>query len=282
MKPVLKYRGGKLRDIPDFIAHVPQNYQRYFEPFLGGGAVFFHLEPQNAVIGDVNGRLINFYTQLRNQYPTMRKQLDNLQREYEDNQAAYEALRSQHPGEFCENRNEAMYYRLREQFNHPTGEYLDGTLYFFINKTAYSGMLRYNSSGEYNVPYGRYRHFNTGVITEEHSRLLQRATVLHSDYLPLFQQAGPRDFMFLDPPYDCVFNDYGNWELSDGFNEDAHRRLAQDFRNLNCKALMVIGRTPLTEGLYRSQIRGEYQKRYAVNIRNRFQSVATHIIVRNY
>ena len=171
MKPVLKYRGGKLRDIPDFIAHVPQNYQRYFEPFLGGGAVFFHLEPQNAVIGDVNGRLINFYTQLRNQYPTMRKQLDNLQREYEDNQAAYEALRSQHPGEFCENRNEAMYYRLREQFNHPTGEYLDGTLYFFINKTAYSGMLRYNSSGEYNVPYGRYRHFNTGVITEEHSRL---------------------------------------------------------------------------------------------------------------
>ena len=282
MRPVLKYRGGKQREIPDFIAHAPCDYRRYFEPFLGGGAVFFYLEPREAVIGDVNGQLIRFYTQLRDQYSLMRMQLDALQREYEGNQADYEALKRQCPGEFCENRNEAMYYRLREQFNHPTGEYLEGTLYFFINKTAYSGMLRYNRNGEYNVPFGRYRHFNTSGVTQGHSRLLQRATVLHSDYLPLFQQAEAQDFMFLDPPYDCIFNDYGNWELAGGFSEDAHRRLAQDFRNLSCRALMVIGRTPLTQELYGPQIRGEYRKRYAVNIRNRFQSAATHIIVRNY
>ncbi len=282
MNPILKYRGGKQREIPEFIDQIPHNFQRYFEPFLGGGSVFFHLEPQQAVIGDINEKLITFYAQLRNQYPLMREQFNALQREYEENQTAFEDLKRLHPDRRCENRNEALYYSLRQQYNHPTGEYLDGVLYFFINKTAYSGMLRFNGSGEYNVPFGRYRHFNTTVITQEHSDLLQRATVLHSDYRQLFAMAQPADFMFLDPPYDCIFNDYGNIDMMNGFNEAAHRQLAADFRNLACPALMVIGSTPLTEGLYAPFIQGRYEKRYAVNIRNRFQSTATHMIVRNY
>ena len=282
MNPVLKYRGGKLREIPAFIHQAPQRFNRYFEPFLGGGSVFFHLEPRRAVIGDVNGRLIAFYTQLRDHYPEMRRQLDGLQRTYEENQARFEELKRLHPDQRCENRNEALYYALREEYNHPTGQYLEGVLYFFINKTAYSGMLRFNASGEYNVPFGRYRHFNTAVVSQAHSALLQRAAVLHADYLQLFNMAQPGDFMFLDPPYDCVFNDYGNVQAADGFNEAAHRRLAADFQNLNCPALMVIGSTPLTEALYAPYVQGRYEKRYAVNIRNRFQSSATHMIVRNY
>jgi len=282
LNPILKYRGGKQREIPEFIDQIPHNFQRYFEPFLGGGSVFFHLEPQQAVIGDVNEKLMTFYAQLRDQYPLMREQLNALQREYEENQTAFEDLKRLHPDERCENRNEALYYSLRRQYNHPTGEYLDGVLYFFINKTAYSGMLRFNGNGEYNVPFGRYRRFNTTIITQAHSDLLQRATVLHADYRQLFAMAQPADFMFLDPPYDCIFNDYGNVDMMDGFNEAAHRQLAADFRNLPCPALMVIGSTPLTEGLYAPFIQGRYEKRYAVNIRNRFQSTATHMIVRNY
>lgn len=282
MNPILKYRGGKQREIPEFIHQFPRNFQRYFEPFLGGGSVFFYLEPQQAVIGDINERLMTFYTQLRDQYPLMREQLDALQCEYEENQAAFEELKRLHPDTRCENRNEALYYLLRQQYNHPTGEYLDGVLYYFINKTAYSGMLRFNGSGEYNVPFGRYRHFNTSVVTQGHSDLLQRAAVLHADYRQLFAMAQPADFMFLDPPYDCIFNDYGNVDMMDGFQETAHRQLAADFRNLPCPALMVIGATPLTEELYAPFIQGRYEKRYAVNIRNRFQSAATHMIVRNY
>lgn len=282
MNPVLKYRGGKQREIPEFIGQIPRHFHRYFEPFLGGGSVFFYLEPQHAVIGDVNERLITFYTQLRNQYPLMREQLDALQREYEENQAAFEELKRLNPDQRCENQNEALYYSLRQQYNHPTGQYLDGVLYYFINKTAYSGMLRFNGSGEYNVPFGRYRRFNTAVVSQEHSNLLQQATVLQADYRQLFAMAQPADFMFLDPPYDCIFNDYGNVDIMDGFNEAAHRQLAADFHNLVCPALMVIGSTPLTEELYRPFIRGRYEKRYAVNIRNRFQSAATHMIVRNY
>lgn len=282
LKPIIKYRGGKQKEIPNFINRIPQNYHRYFEPFLGGGALYFHLDPAQAVVGDVNQKLITFYQQLRDNYSLMRQQLEQLQQKYEINQREYEELKKQYPNERCENQNEALYYHLREQYNHPTGEYLEGVLYFFINKTAYSGMIRYNSHGEYNVPFGRYRHFNTQGITVAHNRLLQRSAVLCSDYHRIFEMAEPDDFMFLDPPYDCVFNDYGNVDMMNGFDENEHRRLAADFQNLSCRALMIIGRTPLTEELYAPYIRGEYQKKYAVNIRNRFQSCATHIIVQNY
>lgn len=282
MRPVLKYRGGKQREIPYFIDQVPRDYHRYLEPFLGGGAVFFHLQPQEAILGDVNQKLISFYRQLRNEFADMRIQLDEIQRQYDDNQREFERLKSQHPDERCENRNEALYYALREEYNHPTGRYLDGVLYYFINKTAYSGMLRFNRNGEYNVPFGRYKNFNTQIITTQYRDLLQRAELLCADYQAIFNMAQEDDFMFLDPPYDCIFNDYGNVDRMNGFDETEHRRLAEDFRNLPCPALMVIGRTPLTTELYAPFIRGEYEKRYAVNIRNRFQSSATHIIVRNY
>ncbi|MDR0870350.1 MAG: hypothetical protein LBN39_06110, partial [Planctomycetaceae bacterium] len=79
-----------------------------------------------------------------------------------------------------------------------------------------------------------------------------------------------------------VFSDYGNEEYKDGFNEESHIALAEHFRNLKCKALLVIGRTPLTEKLYGDLVIDEYAKKYAVNIRNRFKSAATHILVANY
>ena len=86
MNPVLKYRGGKSREIHKFLTYIPENYNRYIEPFLGGGTVFFYIEPENAIINDLNTRLITFYTQLRDKYPLMRKQLDDIQKKYEKNQ----------------------------------------------------------------------------------------------------------------------------------------------------------------------------------------------------
>ena len=283
MKPMIKYRGGKSREIQCFQKYIPCEYKRFFEPFLGGGAVYFYLEPESAVINDINMNVINFYKDVQKHYPKMRKQLDQLQALYEANQADYKELKSRTPEERVENRNEALYYRIRDMFNGKIPkEYLESVIYYFINKTAYSGMIRYNTSGEYNVPFGRYANFNTNIITKEHSELLKKADILCGDYTDAFNMATSRDFMFLDPPYDCIFNDYGNLELEDGFNEDEHRRLAEDYKNLSCKALMVIGRTPLTEELYGKYIRDEYFKSYAVNIRNRFKSDSKHIVVMNY
>jgi len=278
MNPVLKYRGGKSREIPRFLQYIPNDYDRYIEPFLGGGAVFFHLEPERAILNDVNTRLMTFYNQLRNQYPQMRAQLDELQQEYETNQVAYKALKNANPNDRVPNANEDLYYRIRDLFNAPDDTYLDGILYYFINKTAYSGMIRYNNNGEYNVPFGRYPNLNTRLVTQEHSNLLQNAELHNSDYNEIFAMAEPDDFIFLDPPYDCVFNDYGNIDMMNGFDEDQHRRLAEDFHNLPCRALMIIGKTPLTEELYPEFV-DEYYKNYAVNIRNRFNNDKMHIVV---
>lgn len=282
MNPVLKYRGGKAREIPRLLPHIPKDFPRYLEPFFGGGAMYFYLEPERAVLNDINSRLMKFYRELRDRYPELRRQLDWLQTEYEANQADFARAKKMHPDELVPNANEELYYRLRNLYNYPDGSLLDSTLYFFMNKTAYSGMIRYNSAGEYNVPFGRYANLNTRLVTQGHSDLLKNAVLLNQDYGKVFAIAQKDDFMFLDPPYDCEFTDYGNQEMKNGFDEQQHRRLADDFRRLPCRALMVIGKTPLTEALYRQYIADEYYKNYSVNIRNRFKHDQIHLIVRNY
>lgn len=283
MKPLIKYRGGKSKELPQITAHIPPFSGRYIEPFLGGGALYFHLEPKRAIINDVNTKLMDFYSGVKAYYPKLRTELDAVQMQYEANRRDFDALKAQHPTERVEDKNEALYYEIRDMFNGLADKkYTDALLYFFINKTAYSGMIRYNAKGEFNVPFGRYQHLNTALVTKEHSELLNTAEICNADYSEIFNKAQPDDFMFLDPPYDCIFSDYGNEEYKDGFNDAAHEKLAQDFKNLSCKALLVIGKTPLTERLYSDMIIAEYPKTYAVNIRNRFKAAANHILVANY
>ncbi len=156
---------------------------------------------------------------------------------YAGNRKDFESLKVIHPDERVEDKNEELYYRLRGMFNGTVDkEYSDALLYYYINKTAYSGMIRYNARGEFDVPFGRYKHFNTKSVTLSHSKLLQQAELFNLDYSDIFNMCREDDFVFLDPPYDCVFSDYGN----------------------------------------------EYEKNYAVNIRNRFKSSARHIVVANY
>ena len=283
MKPLVKYRGGKSNEIPNIERHIPRYKGRYIEPFLGGGALFFHLNPKQAIINDINSKLIAFYKGVKEKYSELRQELDAIEKIYTINRKQFNALKKQTPNERVEDKNEDLYYQIRDMFNDLSEKkYSEALLYFFINKTAYSGMIRYNSKGEFNVPFGRYEHLNTTLVTPQHSELLKRAEIYNSDYKNIFEMSQPDDFMFLDPPYDCVFSDYGNEEYKDGFNDNCHKQLAEDFRNLKCKALLVIGRTPLTEKLYGDMIIDEYAKNYSVNIRNRFKSIATHILVANY
>lgn len=283
MKPLIKYRGGKSKEIPHIMEHIPQYNGRYIEPFFGGGALYFHLEPKKAIINDINSKLIAFYNGVKLNYPILRTELDEIERIYEENRRQFDNLKAKTPNERVEDKNEEFYYQLRDMFNDTAGKkYTDALLYFFINKTAYSGMIRYNAKGEFNVPFGRYQHLNTSLVTQQHSKLLANTEIFNEDYKAVFNMAEKDDFMFLDPPYDCVFSDYGNEEYKNGFDDTCHIALADDFRNLKCKALLVIGRTPLTERLYGDMIIDEYAKTYAVNIRNRFKSATTHILVANY
>ena len=283
MKPMIKYRGGKSKEIPNIMWHIPRFSGRYVEPFFGGGALFFYLEPRQAIINDINTKLISFYRGVRDNYDKLREELNEVEAIYVKNRKDFERLKSISPDSRVVDNNEELYYRMRDMFNGISEKkYSDALLYFFINKTAYSGMLRYNSRGEFNVPYGRYAHLNTECVSRSHSLLLQRAEVYDKDYSAVFDVCETDDFIFLDPPYDCVFSDYGNELYRDGFSEEDHRNLALDFANLPCKALMIIGRTPLTKELYSGYIIDDYEKKYAVNIRNRFKSEARHLIVANY
>lgn len=283
MKPLIKYRGGKSKEIPHIIPHIPKYSGRYIEPFFGGGALFFHLEPKKAIINDINSKLIDFYKGVKTDFDLLQAELKEIEKTYLVNRKNFENLKKATPDLRVNDDNEALYYEIRDMFNELSPKkYSDSLLYFFINKTAYSGMIRYNAKGEFNVPYGRYANLNTSLVTKSHSKLLSNAEIYNLDYKHIFDMAEADDFIFLDPPYDCVFSDYGNEEHKDGFSEQNHIELASHYKNLNCKALMVIGRTPLTEKLYGDMIVDEYGKSYAVNIRNRFKSSASHILISNY
>ena len=280
MKPILKYAGGKSKEIPQFKDHIPKEYDTYIEPFIGGGSLYFHLEPKKAIISDKNAKLIGFYQEVRDNYPVLRKELDKLGNTYKENQGIYKGRLQQTPNVQVNNPNADLYYKMREQFNNPDGSIPHGVVYYFINKTAYSGMTRYNKAGEFNVPFGHYANLNTDLLTKEHSDLLQGADIYNEDYEIIFNKATTKDFMFLDPPYDCVFNSYGN--LENEFDEHEQRRLAENFKNLSCRALMIIGKTPLIDGLYKGYIVGEYDKNYSVNIRNRVKATQMHAVIKNY
>lgn len=283
MKPIIKYRGGKSKEIPQILPYIPQFTGRYIEPFFGGGALFFYLEPHKAIINDINSNLIAFYEDVKYNYPNVKEELLALEEIYTRNRAAFDERKALNPNDRIDDANEELYYKIRDMYNGLCNKELSfGTIYYFINKTAYSGMIRYNSKGHFNVPYGRYKNFNTSLLTDEHHSLLKGTEIFNRSYEDIFEMANEDDFIFLDPPYDCVFSDYGNESMKDGFGEERHRKLADDFRQLKCKALMVIGKTQLTEELYGDLVVAEYEKSYAVNIRNRFKSESHHILVANY
>ncbi len=280
---MIKYRGGKSKEIPHIEKYIPSYTGRYIEPFLGGGALYFHLEPECAIINDINSKLMSFYRGVRDDFDSVKGDLEKMEELYSANRKTFDRLKAKMPDIRVEDNNETFYYKVRDMFNgHIEAEYTDAAIYYFINKTAYSGMIRYNALGDFNVPYGRYKNLNTSFVSERHSLLLQRTEIFNEDYSKIFDMATNDDFMFLDPPYDCIFSDYGNEEYRAGFNDESHIALARAFRKLKCKALLVIGRTSLTEQLYGDYIVDEYDKSYAVNIRNRFKAAAKHILVANY
>lgn len=283
MKPLVKYRGGKSKEIIFFEKHIPNFKGKYVEPFFGGGALYFYLEPKQAIINDINSKLVSFYQAVQRDFSKLKLELNEIEGFFRKNRDEFNRLKSLKPSERVLDKNESLYYEMRDMFNGKAlQKYSEAVIYFFINKIAYSGMIRYNSKGEFNVPYGRYANFNTSLVTDAHHYLLQGAEILNTDYKNVFEMTSSDDFVFLDPPYDCIFSDYGNEEHKDGFGVDNHRALARDFMELNCRAMMVISRTELTEKLYADNIIDEYGKSYAVNIRNRFKSTASHIVVTNY
>ena len=127
---MIKYRGGKSKEIPNIMWYIPRFRGRYVEPFFGGGALFFYLEPREAIINDINEKLIKFYKGVRNHYPKVRQELDEIEKFYTQYSYEFDALKKLYPDEIVTALNEEMLYHLRAQFNGTEKQnYSDAALY---------------------------------------------------------------------------------------------------------------------------------------------------------
>lgn len=181
-RPVLKWAGGKRRLIDDIIKRLPSDYRSraYHEPFFGGGALFFHIEPSKGSINDVNKRLMNFYRVLRDQPEDL--------------------IRT--ASEYVYDKEE--YYRLRKRFNEALlDDVEDAAILLYLNKTGYNGLYRVNSKGEYNVPFGRYK--KPRIVDEERikkaSMILENIEIYSDRFDHIKEAAEPGDIVYFDPPY---------------------------------------------------------------------------------
>ena len=258
MLPIIKWSGGKRDEIKQFEALIPP-HQQYIEPFVGGGALFFHLNPARAVIADVHPDLIALYK-------TIGAQGTGVLSEF----------MAAHPN------TEEVYYRVRDE-TMPTNDAERACKFYYERKTCYRGMLRYNKSGKFNIPFGRYKTVATSELGDpRYEELLKRTTVLCAGFEDIFRDYNsPDNFVFLDPPYDSVFTDYGYCS----FTKDHHRRLAECFKTTRNKCMMVIGKTPFIEELYAGYIVSEFDKKYAFKLhsgRVGDEINTKHLIILNY
>jgi len=258
LKPIVKWSGGKSDELKNIIPHVPKDYTTYLEPFVGGGALYFNLNPTKAVINDVHKELVDFYQSIKNGHA----------------EEIYEFMK-EHPNE------EEVYYKVRSYDN---TEMLDNAKrFYYLRKTCYRGMLRYNKKGEFNNPYGRYKTYKYEEIkNKDYEELLKRTEIFNKSFEYIFENYNnSENFMFLDPPYDSEFTDYGYCT----FGKDEQRKLAKCFKETNIKCLMIIGKTPFIEELYKDYIVGEYDKNYRFKLhsgRVGDEINTKHLIIKNY
>jgi DNA adenine methylase len=219
-KPILKWAGGKTQLLKNLEDKFPKSYNKYIEPFFGGGAVFFHLNPDRAVIADLNDELVNLYRTVASDVEAV---IDTL-KEYENNADFFYAVRSQD----------------RSTLNNI--EASARTIY--LNRTCFNGLYRVNKQGGFNVPYGRY--VNPKICNEDvlraASAVLRRATILLGDYKDvLLEHAEENDLIFLDPPY-LPISEYSDFKryTKEQFHESDHEQLRDVIRILQSRGCHTI------------------------------------------
>lgn len=232
-KPILKWAGGKTQMLGDLLPKVPSSYGRYIEPFFGGGAMFFALQPEQAVIADSNPELINLYRQVANHVDDVICQL----KKNENTQEMFYAVRGQ------------------DWTMLPEAEAAARTI--FLNKTCFNGLYRVNKKGQFNVPFGKYK--NPKICDEEGlkaaSAALKKAEIVCGDYLLVLEHyAQPGDFVFLDPPY-LPISEYSDFKryTKEQFYEEDHVELAKMVKTLHergCHVILTNSNHPLVHELY--------------------------------
>ena len=237
--PFLKWAGGKRQLLHELVKYVPNNYSHYCEPFLGGGALLFHLQPKIALVNDINAELINVYKQIRDNVDEI---IIKLKKHVRD---------------------EKYYYKIRSYDRTSKHKKLNAvqkaSRIIYLNKTCYNGLFRVNSKGQFNVPFGKYKKPN--IVNEKTLRavrsFLQENKIDFNciDFLALEKKIRKKTFVYVDPPYHPVsktssFTSYAN----NGFTETDQERLKEFCKRLvvdkNCLVLISNSYTKFIRNLY--------------------------------
>lgn len=221
IKPFLKWAGGKTQLLSELHKYVPKNFNKYIEPFIGGGAMFFSLNPHESIIADSNVELVITYRQVKDAVDEVIGHLAT----FEHTEEFYYNLRSLDPNEL-----EHSYRAAR---------------LIYLNKTCFNGLYRVNKKGKFNVPYGKGNgSFLNEDVLRNASEFLTDTTIINSDYLNVLNEfAIEGDFIFLDPPYYPVgkYSDFKRYTKEFFYHED-QVRLKDEFErlvNIGCKVVLT-------------------------------------------
>lgn len=226
-RPFVKWAGGKRQLLPVIANHIPK-FERYFEPFLGGGAVFFSLVSQDRVskwfVSDLNSDLVLSYVTIRDRIRELISALEMHSTNYFKNPSSY-------------------YYKTRE--SDPKGQIDRVAKLIFLNKTCFNGLYRVNSKGKFNVPLGKY--VNPNIVNKENliavSSTLQskEITIKCQDFEKALKNATSGDFVYLDPPYQPVSETANFTSYTDGdFDYEDQERLCSKFKTLDRKGVKIL------------------------------------------
>ena len=269
-QPFLKWVGGKGGLLTQLEPLLPPDHarRRYFEPFLGGGAMFFHLGPRRAVLGDMNKELVATYQVVADDVEALIRVLERM------------------AGEHCE----THFYATREAWNdgRVRSRVERAATFIYFNRTCFNGLWRVNRAGKYNVPMGRYA--NPSVCLPERLRAasvaLAGAQIKYSSYGDTLESAAAGDLVYLDPPYQPVsatanFTGYN----AEAFDEKAQRKLAATFHRLDERGCLVMqsnSDTPLIRQLYARYRIDVVMAARNVNSRADKRGAVQEVVVRNY
>lgn len=239
IEPFVKWAGGKRQLLSQIKERMPEKYNNYYEPFIGGGAVIFELLPANALINDINKALINAYKQIRNVPGAFLEAVNRFDEEMWDDGKEY-------------------YYALRERYNVKLmkAEYDVelAALFVFINKHCFNGLYRVNGKGCFNVPYNNSRRASVNEkAIRGISEYLQGVTIMDGDFEAACRNAKEGDFVFIDSPYAPLNPTSFESYTKEGFDIDSHKRLAKLFHKLTargCYCMLTNHNTDLINELY--------------------------------
>jgi DNA adenine methylase len=276
--PFVKWAGGKTQLLPVLNKHIPSTFNRYFEPFLGGGAVFFFLSSKNfqfsSYLSDINEELINAYKIVKDKVEQLISLLKYHETEYKKSPYEY-------------------YYELRANIKPSLTDVEKTARFIALNRTCYNGLYRVNSKGEFNVPMGRYKNpiicDSTNLRSVSIALRDSKAKLQISNYKDiLVEKARENDFIYLDPPYNPVSNTaYFTRYTHSGFTNKDQEELAFIFQMLNdrkCKVLLSNSDTPFIRNLYKDF--AEYTKEVdvvrAINSKASKRIGHKELLIRNY